>query len=157
MGSKYQPSAAPTGEGVLLRAAVRIVAAHVTHSHVPADTLRDLITRVYETLAACRSMAKMPPVPQPPQPAVNPKLSVTDHWLICLEDGERFRTLRRHLKNRYGLTPDQYRVRWGLPDTYPMVAPEYSRRRSALTKEIWLGKRGTGGARNAYAPPAVEE
>lgn len=152
MQPKHQPLADSTGHATLLQTAVRIVVAHVAHSAVPADALDVLIARVYGTLAGCRSIAGAPPVPPLPQPAVDPDKSVTDRWLICLEDGKRFKLLGPHLRNCCGLTPHQYRLRWGLPDTYPMVAPEYSRHRSTLAKEMGFGQRPAKGAKNALRP-----
>ena len=75
-----------------------------------------------------------------PQPAVPIKKSVTPDHIICLEDGKKLKMLKRHLNTAYGMTPDEYRERWGLPHDYPMVAPNYAKKRSALAKEIGLGK-----------------
>ena len=80
------------------------------------------------------------PAPINIEPAVDPKHSVTDEYLVCLEDGGRFRSLRRHLMAKYGLTPDQYREKWNLPSDYPMVAPSYARNRSQVAKRIGLGR-----------------
>lgn len=80
-------------------------------------------------------------MPDRPQPAVPPKKSVTPDYIICLEDGKKLKMLKRHLKTAYGLTPEEYRERWGLPADYPMVAPSYTAQRRKLAKDIGLGLR----------------
>ena len=75
-----------------------------------------------------------------PEPAIPVKKSITDDFLICLEDGKKFKSLKRHLRSKYGMSPEEYREKWGLPYDYPMVAPSYARKRSALAKEMGLGK-----------------
>ncbi|MBE7220612.1 MAG: MucR family transcriptional regulator, partial [Caulobacteraceae bacterium] len=77
---------------------------------------------------------------EPPKPAVPAKKSVTDEYIVCLEDGRRFKSLKRHLRTRYGMSPEQYREKWGLAPDYPMVAPSYAKARSTLAKEMGLGQ-----------------
>ncbi len=123
----------------LLELTTQIVAAHVRNNSVAVADLPKLIDQVYRTLWSLGSEPS--PAPERPQPAVPIKKSVTPDYIICLEDGKRLKMLKRHLKTAYGMTPEQYRERWGLPPDYPMVAPNYARQRSALAKEIGLGTR----------------
>ncbi|MCW2267239.1 putative transcriptional regulator [Gluconobacter cerinus] len=114
-----------------------IVAAYLSHNEIEADQLPALIKVVYETL-------QTPSVPEivveeAPVPAVNPKRSVFPDYIVCLEDGKKLKMLKRHLLSVYGMTPADYRKKWKLPDSYPMVCPSYSERRSSLAKEIGLG------------------
>lgn len=115
-----------------------VVAAYVEKNSVSPSGLPELIAAVSGAFASLGQ----PAVPAAPAlvPAVNPKKSVHDDYLISLEDGQKYKTLRRHLSGR-GLTPDEYRAKWGLPDTYPMVAPNYSARRSELAKALGLGRK----------------
>ncbi|WP_131114533.1 MucR family transcriptional regulator [Lichenihabitans psoromatis] len=116
-----------------------IVAAFVSNNAVHAGDVSDIITTVYASLTAIAS-PKQPKEPvQDLVPAVSIKKSVTNDYLICLEDGKSFKSLKRHLQSAYGLTPDQYRAKWGLPRDYPMVAPAYAAARSLLAKESGLG------------------
>ncbi len=114
----------------------QIVSAHVSNNTVAPDALPALIRDVYRTLAG---IGQEPAVPERPQPAVPIKKSVFPDYIVCLEDGKQLKMLRRHLKTAYGMTPDQYRERWGLPPDYPMVAPRYAQHRSSLAKKIGLG------------------
>ena len=114
----------------------KIVAAHVTHNNVAADALPGLIQEIYRTLATVGTVTAQPPKPEP---AVSPKKSVFPDYIVCLEDGKKLKMLKRHLKTSYNLSPEQYRERWGLDASYPMVAPSYAQRRSALAKQIGLG------------------
>lgn len=120
----------------LLDLTTRIVTAHVSHNSVPSTSVAGMIEQVYRTLA---DMSKPPPPATPLIPAVPINRSVLEDHIVCLEDGKRLKMLKRHLKAAYDLTPEQYRQRWGLPTDYPMVAPEYARRRSVLAREIGLG------------------
>ena len=83
----------------------------------------------------------MEEVQEKPRPAVNPKRSVTDDYIICLEDGQKFKSLKRHLMSHYGMTPEEYREKWGLAADYPMVAPAYAAQRSKLAREMGLGRK----------------
>ena len=114
----------------------QIVSAHVSNNSITPDALPALIQDVYRTLAGVGREAEQP---DKPQPAVPVKKSVFTDYLVCLEDGKKLKMLKRHLKTAYGLTPDQYRERWGLPPDYPMVAPSYADHRSSLAKKIGLG------------------
>jgi predicted transcriptional regulator len=121
----------------LLTQAADIVAAYVSNNAISANDLPELLTTVHNRLGQLASEDTEAPTPDP---AVPIKKSVTDHYIICLEDGAKLKMLKRYLRTRYNLTPDQYRKRWGLPADYPMVAPEYARRRSDFAKKIGLGK-----------------
>ena len=121
----------------LLALTTDIVASHVANNTVPVADLPQLIQQVYATLASvdastAASIAR-------PQSAVPIKKSVTPDYIICLEDGKKLKMLKRHLKTRYNMTPEEYRERWGLPADYPMVAPNYAAQRRELAKKIGLG------------------
>ena len=120
--------------------AAKVVAAYVSNNPVPKGDLPDLILAVHSSLEKLGSEPE-PALPQAEAkaPAVPIRKSVTPDYLICLEDGKRFRTLRRHLM-LLGLTPEQYREKWKLPSDYPMVAPNYAAQRSALAKKLGLGQ-----------------
>ena len=120
----------------LLELTTEIVSAHVGNNTVALADLPQLISDVYKTLAA----AGTTPAPvERPQPAVPIKKSVTPDYLVCLEDGKKLKMLKRHLKTAYDMSPEDYRERWGLPNDYPMVAPNYAKHRSTLAKKIGLG------------------
>jgi predicted transcriptional regulator len=128
----------------LLDLTTHIVSSFVAKNSVPMDTLPDLIRTVHKTLANLSETGTVSDTP--PEPAVPIQKSITPDHLICLEDGRKLKLLKRYLRTRYGMTPDEYRQRWKLPADYPMVAPNYARRRSAFAKEIGLGKKtGTDG------------
>ncbi len=114
----------------------KIVASHVANNTVVAGDLPKLIQQVFDALSNLSSGATSL---ERPRPAVPVKRSVTPDYVVCLEDGKKLKMLKRHLKTSYGLTPDEYRKRWGLPADYPMVAPNYAAQRSALAKKIGLG------------------
>ncbi len=120
-----------------LELTTEIVAAYVGKNPVQSVDLSNVIRDVHETLLALGSAAQAP-VQQ--KPAVSVKKSLTDDYLICLEDGLKFKSLKRHLRSKYDLTPDAYREKWGLPFDYPMVAPSYARKRSKLAKDMGLGR-----------------
>jgi predicted transcriptional regulator len=119
--------------------AARIVAAYVSNNRVAAGELPGLFEAVHQALASLTDEA--PVVDAARRPAVSIKRSVTDDYIICLEDGLKFKSLKRHLRSAYGLTPEHYRLKWGLPHDYPMAAPSYAARRSTLAKQIGLGRR----------------
>jgi len=119
-----------------------IVAAHVSNNAVPTTELSSLIETVYGTLTGLGGEQPEPEVEL--KPAVPVKKSVTDDYLICLEDGKKLKMLKRHLKTAYDLTPEAYRAKWGLPHDYPMVAPSYAKKRQALAKKIGLGRKPKG-------------
>jgi len=120
----------------ILGLTAKVVAALVSNNTVPATEVQSLIRQVYKTLAGA---GNEPTQPERPEPAVPPAKSVFNDHIICLEDGRKLKMLKRHLMAAYNLTPHQYRQRWGLPASYPMVAPAYARQRSALAKKIGLG------------------
>jgi predicted transcriptional regulator len=118
--------------------AADIVSAYVSNNTVAASEIPNLINEIYVALTR---VARGPDAHREPQkPAVPPKRSVTPEHIVCLEDGKKFKSLRRHLQSQYGLTPQQYREKWGLPADYPMVAPNYAATRSALAKKMGLGQ-----------------
>ena len=123
----------------LLRLTAQIVSAHVAKNAVSPETLPELIRSVHVALAG----VEQPVVSEPerPQPAVPIKRSLFPDYIVCLEDGAKLKMLKRYLKVRFDLTPEQYRERWGLPRDYPMVAPSYAERRSTLAKSIGLGRK----------------
>ncbi|ACL59035.1 MucR family transcriptional regulator [Methylobacterium nodulans] len=119
--------------------AADIVSAFVSKNPVPVGELPGLIASVHETLGRLGK----DPVEQksePPTPAVPIRKSVMPDYLVCLEDGKKFKSLKRHLRSRYGLSPEEYRERWNLPTDYPMVAPNYAAARSELAKTMGLGQ-----------------
>jgi predicted transcriptional regulator len=115
-----------------------IVAAHVSNNSVAVDELPVLIQNVYGALAGL-GVATQEEVK--PEPAVSIRASVKPDHLVCLEDGKKMKMLKRHLMTDHGLTPAEYRARWGLPADYPMVAPEYAEKRRVLAKQIGLGRK----------------
>ena len=121
----------------LLALTTEIVAAHVANNNTPVSDLPQLIQEVYRTLA---SVGTVPVALERPQPAVPIKKSVTPDYIICLEDGKKLKMLKRYLRSRYDLTPEEYRAKWGLPADYPMVAPNYAAQRSEFAKKIGLGR-----------------
>jgi predicted transcriptional regulator len=129
-----------TTERELLRMAVDIVSAYVARNDVAADTLPDVIATVYEALSGLETPAGAAAVGAR-QPAVTVGRSVKRKSIVCLEDGKTFKALKRHLRTAHDLTPDEYRSKWGLQDNYPMVAPDYSAKRSELAKKMGLGQK----------------
>ncbi|MGZ3410950.1 MAG: MucR family transcriptional regulator [Xanthobacteraceae bacterium] len=116
-----------------------IVSAYVSNNSVSAGDLPSLISHVHSALLNV-SDGRGGAVVEPAKPAIPVKKSVTDEYLVCLEDGKRFKSLKRHLRTRYDMSPDQYREKWGLPPDYPMVAPNYAEARSRLAKQMGLGQ-----------------
>ncbi|HVO01864.1 MAG TPA: MucR family transcriptional regulator [Candidatus Cybelea sp.] len=129
--------------GSLLQMATTIVAAHVSKSSVPAAEIPRLLSDVYQALTGLAG-GRVAVAPTRHDPAVPIKKSVTPDHIICLECGRKQKMLKRHLRTAYGLSPEQYRERWSLPAEYPMVAPNYAKKRSSLARQIGLG---TGGRR----------
>ena len=126
-------------KAVLLEMTTDIVSSFVANNAVPAGGLPDLLKTVHQTV---QDLASDKPVAPPrPDPAVAISKSITPDHIICLEDGRKLKMLKRYLRSRYDLTPEEYRARWGLPSDYPMVAPNYSKKRSAFAKEIGLGRK----------------
>ena len=122
-----------------LEKAVGIVAAYVSHNSLRASDLPELITSVHASIRQLAQGRVPAAVAQPETPAVPIKKSVTKDYIVCLEDGKKFKSLRRHLSSFHNLTPEQYRTKWGLPSDHPMVAPSYSATRSQLAKDSGLG------------------
>ena len=121
----------------LLALTSEIVSSHVANNTVSTDDLTGVIESVFAKLS---ELAEGKAEPQEELvPAVPIKKSVSDDYIVCLEDGKKLKMLKRHLKTRYNMSPDEYRKRWGLPDDYPMVAPAYAKQRSNLAKKIGLG------------------
>ncbi len=127
---------APQGNG-LLEMTTQIVSAFVSNNSLKADDLPGLVRIVHDSLAGLGAAA---PAPEPQKPAVSIRKSIGEDFLICLEDGMKFKSLKRHLRTKYDMTPEEYREKWGLPADYPMVAPGYSKQRSMLAKQMGLGK-----------------
>lgn len=129
----------------LIELASQIVAAYVTKNAVEQADLPKLITEVHKALELA-SAGKAGPRADAPEakPAVNIRRSITPDYLICLEDGKKFKSLKRHLRTHFNLSPEQYREKWGLPADYPMVAPNYATSRSKLAKNMGLGHKRKG-------------
>jgi predicted transcriptional regulator len=125
------------GDDMLLTLTADIVAAHVSNNSVAVNDLPNLIQNVHGALTGI-SQASSAPEPKP-EPKVPIRSSVKPDYITCLEDGKRLKMLKRHLMTHYGLTPDQYRQKWGLSADYPMVAPNYAEQRRTLAKSIGLG------------------
>ncbi len=136
------PAAPKMAEDELLRMTAEVVSAYVSNNTLATGQLGDVIQSVYNSLRTLEGQAAEPPS-EPLRPAVPVRKSVTPEYLICLEDGKKLKMLKRHLRSTYNLTPDEYRVKWGLAQDYPMVAPKYAAQRSEFAKKIGLG-RGTG-------------
>ena len=119
--------------------AAEIVSAYVSNNSVPASELSALLSDVHAALVRVAT-GTVVAVPEAAKPAVPPKKSITNDYLICLEDGRKFKSLKRHLRTQYNMSPEQYREKWALPADYPMVAPAYAKARSALAKQMGLGQ-----------------
>lgn len=126
-----------------------IVSAHAANNNVAADELPGLIANVYAALSGLGVPAAQPE--EKLVPAVPIRSSVKPDYIVCLESGKKLKMLKRHLMTHYGMTPDEYRAKWGLPADYPMVAPNYAKTRSELAKLIGLGSKGRGGGRTKKA------
>jgi predicted transcriptional regulator len=125
-------------EDEIVSLTARIVSAHIANNNVSVDELPGLIREVHQALA---TVGQTPAEPIKAEPAVDVKKSVFPDHIICLECGTSLKMLKRHLATDHGMTPDEYRAKWGLPYTYPMVAPEYAATRSQLAKESGLGRK----------------
>jgi predicted transcriptional regulator len=121
--------------------AAEIVAAFVSNNSVPMAELPALIGSIHAALTSVATGATEQPTEEPKAPAVSIKKSVQPDYIVCLDDGKRFKSLKRHLRTTYNLTPDEYRTKWGLAHDYPMVAPNYAAARSELAKQMGLGAR----------------
>jgi predicted transcriptional regulator len=125
--------------GDLIDLAADIVSAYVSNNSLPVGELPALIADVHRALNNTQRGMQEPEA-EPLKPAVNPKKSVFPDYIVCLEDGKKFKSLKRHLRTHYDLSPEEYREKWGLPPDYPMVAPNYAAARSALAKKMGLGQ-----------------
>lgn len=119
--------------------AADIVSAYVSNNSVPAADLPGLINEIYNALVRVGASVDVAPA-EAPKPAIPVKKSVTNDYILCLEDGKKFKSLKRHLRTQYGMSPEEYREKWGLPADYPMVAPNYALARSNLAKQMGLGQ-----------------
>jgi len=124
----------------LMGAACKIIAAYVRNNHVAPSELSTMIKNIHGTLGALGSGQNLES-PAQQKPAISVRKSITPDYIICLEDGKKLKMLKRYLRTRYGLSPEGYRAKWGLPADYPLVAPNYAARRSEFAKKIGLGRR----------------
>jgi len=128
-----------SAETVYIEMTANIVSAYVGNNSVPSAEIPALIGLVYSALKRV-SGGQAAAAAEPLKPAVPIKRSVTPEYIVCLEDGQKFKSLKRHLRTRYNMTPEQYREKWGLPPDYSMVAPNYAAARSQLAKQMGLGQ-----------------
>lgn len=128
-------------EEQLLQMTTQIVAAYVGNNTISSENLSDIIGTVHNSLKNLNGGA-VEAEPEPVKPAVPIRRSITPDYLVCLEDGKRLKMLKRHLRTTYGMSPDDYRAKFGLPSDYPMVSPNYAAQRSEFAKKIGLGKVG---------------
>jgi predicted transcriptional regulator len=119
--------------------AAEIVSAYVSNNSVPASDLPSLLSEVHSALVRVSTGVAVV-APEAAKPAVPPKKSITNDFIVCLEDGRKFKSLKRHLRTQYNMSPEEYREKWSLPPDYPMVAPAYAKARSALAKQMGLGQ-----------------
>jgi predicted transcriptional regulator len=134
----------------LLEMTADIVSAYVGNNTVTADSLPSLIANIHGALSQVSSGA-VEPEPEPKEPAVPIRKSISPDYLVCLEDGRKFKSLKRHLRTKYNMSPEEYRAKWGLAKDYPMVAPNYAKARSDLAKQMGLGQGGRKPARGGRA------
>jgi predicted transcriptional regulator len=120
--------------------AAELVAAYVSNNAVAATDVPVILVDIHAALLRLGQGAPVPVVPDLPRPAISARKSVTSEFLICLEDGKKFKSLKRHLRTQYNMTPEAYREKWSLPADYPMVAPNYAKARSQLAKQMGLGQ-----------------
>ena len=137
-----------TEKAELIDMTAEIVSAYVGHNMIAPDELPGLIHKVFAALTGA-STGQSAVAAQASEPAVPVRKSVTPDYLICLEDGKKFKSLKRHLRTHYNLSPEEYREKWGLPRDYPMVAPNYAQARSRLAKKMGLGQAGPNRRRSA--------
>jgi predicted transcriptional regulator len=130
----------------IIEMTAEIVAAYVENNTVPSAELPGLIQSVHRALTGVTAGPETVEAP-PKEPAVPVRRSITPDHLVCLEDGRKFKSLKRHLRTKYNMSPEEYRTKWGLPKDYPMVAPNYAKARSELAKQMGLGQGGRQAAR----------
>ena len=141
MSTPQSPTEIPEqNEEVYLELTSEVISSYVANNPVSTNELPSLIAEVYAAFKKVDSRTASEPAVKS-KPAVPVKKSMTDDYIICLEDGKKFKSLKRHLRSHYDMSPEEYREKWGLPYDYPMVAPEYAKKSSALAKDIGLGKR----------------
>ncbi|MEA2907182.1 MAG: hypothetical protein QOI12_4569 [Alphaproteobacteria bacterium] len=128
-----------TSGATFIELTASIVSAYVSNNSVPSGDLSTLINHVHSALTRVSSGQGEVPS-EPLKPAISVKKSITPDYIVCLEDGKKFKSLKRHLRTQYSVTPEQYREKWGLPPDYPMVAPNYAAARSQLAKQMGLGQ-----------------
>jgi predicted transcriptional regulator len=128
-----------TSGATFIELTASIVSAYVSNNSVPSGDLSTLINHVHSALTRVSSGQGEAPS-EPLKPAISVKKSITPDYIVCLEDGKKFKSLKRHLRTQYSVTPEQYREKWGLPPDYPMVAPNYAAARSQLAKQMGLGQ-----------------
>jgi len=128
-----------TVDGNFIELTAEIVSAYVSNNTVPAGEIPSLINQVHAALSRVSGKSVEGPA-EPLKPAVSVKKSITPEYIVCLEDGKKFKSLKRHLRTQYNMTPEQYREKWGLSADYPMVAPNYAAARSQLAKQMGLGQ-----------------
>jgi MucR family transcriptional regulator, transcriptional regulator of exopolysaccharide biosynthesis len=128
------------GSGSFIELTAEIVSAYVSNNTVPAGEIPMLINQVHAALSRVSGIAAADVPAEPLKPAVSLKKSITPEYIVCLEDGKKFKSLKRHLRTQYNMTPEQYREKWGLSTDYPMVAPNYAAARSQLAKDMGLGQ-----------------
>jgi len=137
MSDGFQAEITSADTGALIELTTEIVSAYVGNNPVQAGELPGLIREIHDSLSSLtpgqKALAEL-------KPAVAIKKSITDDHIICLEDGKKFKSLKRHLRSKYDMSPEEYRDKWSLPYDYPMVAPAYARERSRLAKQMGLGQ-----------------
>lgn len=139
--SKFTSEGSDSANDFNLQITSEIVSSYVARNELGTDELPKLIKSVYQTVAELSASSEAGFGGEKAVPAVAAEDSVHEDYIICLEDGRQYKSLKRHLMSHYGLTPDQYRKKWGLPPDYPMVAPAYAEARSRLAKQIGLGQK----------------
>ena len=128
----------------LVQMTTQIVTSYISRNNVPNDQLGTVIQTIHEALRNIGSAPTAAPAPTPAKPAVPIRRSIQPDYIVCLEDGKKLKMLKRHLRTTYKLSPEEYRLKWGLPADYPMVAPNYAEQRSAFAKKIGLGRARNG-------------
>jgi predicted transcriptional regulator len=128
-----------SGESAYMEMTAKIVSAYVGNNSVPSGEIANLISQVHAALKRV-SGGQALTTAEPLKPAVPVKRSISSEYIVCLEDGKKFKSLKRHLRTQYNMTPEQYREKWSLPPDYPLVAPNYAAARSQLAKQMGLGQ-----------------
>lgn len=140
MNASASDSSAPSQQD-LLEMTAEVAAAYVSNNVVASDELPDLISRIHSALASAGTV-EAEQVPEKQKPAVSVRRSITPEHLICLEDGKKLKMLKRYLRTNFDMSPDDYRAKWNLASDYPMVAPNYAKKRAEMAKAIGLGRGG---------------